>query len=105
MDLIIRLCLAIGILFCVTACANKMDVLSTPQPVVVNGKSHAVIAVITSTPMGNNFIDVFLFDPEGKLENASSMSNGGFMDGTLPGALSSGLGTAASAVTALYGVK
>ena len=86
-------------------CASKMTVLSTPSPVIVSGRAHSVIAVVTSTPVGSNFIDVFLFDPDGKLENASSSSNGGLLEGTLPTAMASGLGVAASAVTAIYGVK
>ena len=100
------MCVLIGLSICVVpGCAAKMTVLSTPNPVMISGKAHSVIAVVTSTPVGSNFIDVFLFDPEGKLENASSTSNGGLMEGTLPSALASGLSGAANAVTSFYGVK
>ena len=99
-------CVIIGLgIFFLAGCASKMAVLSTPKPVVVSGRPHSVIAVVTSTPIGNNFIDVFLFDPDGKLENASSTSNAGLWQGTLPTAMASGLSTAANAVTAVYGVK
>ena len=95
----------IGLSILIAGCASKMTVLSTPKPVIVSGKPHSVIAVVTSTPIGSNFIDVFLFDPEGKLENASSTSNGGLFEGTLPTAMASGLSCAANAVTSIYGVK
>lgn len=91
-------CVLIGLLISVAGgCASHLSVLSTPNPVIVNGKAHSVIAVVTSTPIGNNFIDVFLFDPDGKLENASCSSNGGLMEGTLPTAMAAGFNSAVNA--------
>ena len=91
-------CFLIGLfLQALVGCASRMSVLSTPQPVIVNGKSHTVIAVVTNTPIGSNFTDVFLFDSDGKLENASCSSNGGLMEGSLPTAMAAGLNSAISA--------
>jgi hypothetical protein len=72
----------------------------------VAGKTQTIVSVTAqNAPTGNSATGMFLFDETGKLEWANAVQNAGLLESSLPQTLLNGLGEAASAVTAIYGIK
>ena len=82
-------CILLLILILV-GCASKMRMLAPPQPIIASGQKHIVAAVVTGDVLSGCFTTVYLFGPDGKLENTSCSSSPSLFSGTVPTALATG---------------